>query len=114
MYKFPEEMRKVTIWLPLGICNKMESLKVGEDLFSDGMQELMFLLKLMIILNLISAVLIRPRLRIIHQDGGNGLEGGGNSIFRQMYNSRLRFPILILTGVIISINTSSYFWICFA
>src|SRR5699024_7876963 len=41
------------------------------------------------------------------QDGGWGLEGGGNSIFRQMYSSRMRYPIYNPDGTYYKDGTSS-------
>src|SRR5699024_1549130 len=41
------------------------------------------------------------------QDGGWGLEGGGNSILRMLYSSRMRFPIFNPDGTYYKSGTSS-------
>jgi len=43
------------------------------------------------------------------QDGGYGIEGGGNSILRQFFSSRMRFPLLNEDGTYYRSGTSSAF-----
>ncbi|WP_103904818.1 SusC/RagA family TonB-linked outer membrane protein [Sphingobacterium lactis] len=43
------------------------------------------------------------------QDGGYGIDGGGNSILRQFYSSRMRFPIYNEDGTYYKSGTSSAF-----
>ena len=94
---------KVTYMASIGNMQQNGIFKVGEDLFSRWNARINVSAKVNDYLKFDISSAYTSQATDNPQDGGNGLEGGGNSIFRQMYNSRLRFPILILTEVIISV-----------
>ncbi|MDV3753848.1 SusC/RagA family TonB-linked outer membrane protein [Elizabethkingia anophelis] len=100
---------KVTYMASIGNMQQNGIFKVGEDLFSRWNARINVSAKVNDYLKFDISSAYTSQATDNPQDGGNGLEGGGNSIFRQMYNSRLRFPIFNPDGSYYISGTSSYF-----
>ncbi|WP_232046210.1 SusC/RagA family TonB-linked outer membrane protein [Sphingobacterium daejeonense] len=100
---------KITYMASLGNMTQNGMFKVGDDKFSrinaraNVSAQVTDYLKLDIGNAFINQKTDNP------QDGGYSIDGGGNSILRQFYSSRMRFPIYNEDGTFYKSGTSSAF-----
>lgn len=97
----------VTYMVSLGNMTQNGIFKVGDDRFSRWNARANLSARVNKYLNLDLRSAYTDEATDNPQDGGWGLEGGGNSILRQFFSSRMRFPIFNEDGTYYRSGTSS-------
>ncbi|QCX52806.1 SusC/RagA family TonB-linked outer membrane protein [Elizabethkingia sp. JS20170427COW] len=100
---------RITYMASIGNMQQSGIIKVGDDFFSRWNGRVNFTAKVNDYVKIEINSAYTSEAVNNPQDGGYGLEGGGNGIFRQLYNSRLRFPIFNPDGSYYISGTSSAF-----
>lgn len=98
---------KITYSASIGNMQQNGMFKVGDDYFSRWNGSLKLSADVNKYLNVGFKSAYTSQAVNNPQDGGWGLEGGGNSILRMLYSSRMRFPIFNPDGTYYKSGTSS-------
>lgn len=100
---------KITYAASIGNMRQNGLFKVGDDFFSRWNGSLRLSADINKYLNVGFKTAYTSQAVDNPQDGGWGIEGGGNSILRMLYSSRMRFPIFNPDGTYYKSGTSSNF-----
>ncbi|MDR2229571.1 MAG: TonB-dependent receptor [Flavobacteriaceae bacterium] len=100
---------RITYMASIGNLQQDGIFRVGEDFFSRWNTRINVSAKVNDYLKLDIGSAYTTQAINNPQDGGYGLEGGGNGILRQMFNSRMRFPLFNPDGSYYGSGTSSFF-----
>lgn len=100
---------KVTYMASLGNMTQNGMFKVGDDKFSRWNARANISARVTDFFKVDIGTAYINQANDMPQDGGYGIEGGGNSILRQFFSSRMRFPLLNEDGTYYRSGTSSAF-----